>query len=439
MGINYFKIVMSLKGYPLKKAQAELSKIKSLNSDEFEEYIKNRKWEQFNYHLNNNHLYKQILGEKNIVCWNDIPIITKRDLQKPIDELISKGHNLSNVFKNSTSGSSGTPFYFAKDKMAHAKTWVLNLDRYKRHNIIYGISLQARFYGIPLSGIKYYKEKIKDFIACRERFPVFDLSDDKLNLFIDKFRRKKFEYINGYASSLVFFASYLIRKGIVLKEICPTLKICFPTSEMCSLLDRALLEKGFGIKVANEYGCAEMDILAFEDEDFDWIISNENVYLEIVDENGNVVEPGKSGRIIITSLYNKAMPLIRYEVGDMGLIEKRKKKNHTILKDLIGRTNEFAILPSGRRVPALTFYYITKTLIQEDYKIKEFIIKQISIINFHFEYVSDVELPIDAKSKINRAMDEYLEPGLISTFERKEYIERTKAGKLRQFYNLIVG
>jgi phenylacetate-CoA ligase len=206
---------------------------------------------------------------------------------------------------------------------------------------------------------------------------------------------------------------------------------------MCSLSDRHILEKGFGVRVANEYGCAEMDMLAFEDENFDWIISDENVYLEILDEDNKKVEFGKSGRIILTSLYNKAFPLIRYEVGDVGMVDVKKKINNSILMDLVGRTNDFAILPSGRKVPALTFYYITKSLIQEDFKIKEFIIKQLTKKNFHYEYVSEFELSSDAIVKINKAMELYLEPGLIATFEKKELIERLKAGKFKQFYNLI--
>jgi phenylacetate-CoA ligase len=262
------------------------------------------------------------------------------------------------------------------------------------------------------------------------------MNDDVLNTFVQKFKKYEFDYINGYTSSLVTFANYLINNKIILKDICPTLKICFPTSEMCSSIDRSIIEKGFGVKVANEYGCAEMDILAFEDENFDWIISNENVFFEIVDDSGKVLEPGNSGRILITSLYNKAIPLIRYELGDTGVIKKSKNGYNNILDSLNGRTNEYAILPSGRIVPALTFYYITKTLIQEDFKIKEFIIKQLSSRSFHFEYVSELELSHNAIVKIRNAMDEYLEPGLESTFEKKDKIERSASGKLKQFYNL---
>ncbi|WP_396161714.1 phenylacetate--CoA ligase family protein [Flavobacterium sp.] len=434
--MNLFLFILELKGFPIRKAQKELEAFKSLNEKDFSRSVDSLKWGQFNFFKEKNPFYKKIIGDKEITEWKDVPIITKRDLQRPLIEILTEGIKENDVFKNKTSGSSGTPFYFAKDKLAHAKTWALIFDRYSRHDIEYGKSLQARFYGIPLTGINHYKERIKDYLSNRIRFPIFDISDEKLDEFISIFKKNKFEYVNGYTSSLVYFAQYLIKKKIILKEICPSLKICFPTSEMCNILDRSLLEKGFGVKVANEYGCAEMDIIAFEDENFDWIISNENLLLEIVDEFGNAIEPMNSGRVIITSLYNKAIPLIRYELGDIGMLDFKKKGNNSILLELIGRTNDFAILPSGRKVPALTFYYITKELIQQEYGIKEFIIKQISLNLFHFEYVADRDLPIEAILKIRKAASEYLEPNIETTFERTKVISRSKSGKLKQFFKI---
>jgi phenylacetate-CoA ligase len=435
--MNPFLCILKLKGFPIKKAQDDLNRLKRLSEEDFQSYVEEKKWAQFNYFLQYNSVYKKLIGGKTIKEWGDLPIITKQHIQMPLEHIISDGFTKDSLFINKTSGSSGTPFFFAKDKDSHAKTWALVLDRYSRHGINYGKSLQARFYGIPLSGLGFYKEKLKDYLSKRVRFPIFDISDEKLAEFVSIFSSRKFEYINGYTSSLVYFAQYLIARNLVLKEICPSLKICFPTSEMCTEQDRAYLEAGFGIRVANEYGCAEMDILAFEDENFDWIMSNENVFFEIVDELGREVQPGMQGRILITSLYNKAMPLIRYEIGDIGSVRSDMKGNYAILDQLIGRKNEFAILPSGRKVPALTFYYITKTLIQEEYGIKEFVIKQKSLREFKFEYVSTDKLPNTAIKKITEAMDEYLEPNLIASFEQKDIIERTKAGKLKQFYNLI--
>jgi phenylacetate-CoA ligase len=67
-------------------------------------------------------------------------------------ERLSKGYSASNSYINKTSGSSGTPFIFAKDKYCHALTWASNIDL-----VCYGIdfnsSYQARFYGIPMDFI----------------------------------------------------------------------------------------------------------------------------------------------------------------------------------------------------------------------------------------------------------------------------------------------
>jgi phenylacetate-CoA ligase len=68
---------------------------------------------------------------------------------------------------------------------------------------------------------------------------------------------------------------------------------------------------------------------------------------------------------------------------------------------------------------------------------KEFIIKQTSLNSFHFEYVADREISDIEKKKVYQVMDIYLEPGLNATFEWKEKITRTEAGKLKHFQNLI--
>ena len=63
-----------------------------------------------------------------------------------------------------------------------------------------------------------------------------------------------------------------------------------------------------------------------------------------------------------------------------------------ILKKLIGRTNDIAILPSGKKAPGLTFYYVTKGIIEDDGNVKEFVIKQTKIDTFEVEYVSEKAL-----------------------------------------------
>ncbi|OXG03445.1 phenylacetate-CoA ligase [Flavobacterium araucananum] len=435
--ISIFDISLKLNGFPIKEAQAELDKIVNLSEEEYVLFLQNKKEEIVAFHLKNNAFYAELVGNEKVDKWEDLPILNKQNLQKPLEERLSKGYSIKNVYCNKTSGSSGTPFVFAKDKYCHALTWTSIFMRFGWYKIDFNHSYQARFYGIPMDFIGYQKERIKDFLTHRFRFPVFDLSDLVLEKFLGKFKTKKFDYINGYTSSIVLFAKYLEQKNIILKEICPTLKACFVTSEMLFELDKKLLEKQFGIPIINEYGASELDLIAFENPTGEWQINAETLFVEILDENNTVLPYGKEGRIVITSLFNKAHPFIRYEIGDIGILDEKSTPQKPILKKLIGRTNDVAILPSGKKSPGLTFYYVTKSIIEDDGNVKEFIIKQTQLDTFEIEYVSDRELDIAQIQKIEKAITVYLEPNLNFTFIRKMVLERNKSGKLKQFKSYL--
>jgi phenylacetate-CoA ligase len=435
--ISLFDISLQLNGFPIKKAKSDLEQITRLSEEEYAKFLQKQKDEIVGFHLQNNPFYNELVGSKIVQKWEDLPILNKQNLQKPLLERLSKGYTLKNVYLNKTSGSSGTPFVFAKDKYAHALTWASNIMRFGWFGIDFNHSYQARFYGIPMDFIGYQKERFKDFLGSRFRFPVFDLSDEVLEKFLKKFKTKKFDYLNGYTSSIVLFAKFLEQKNIILKEICPTLKACFVTSEMLFESDKKFLEKQFGIPIINEYGASELDLIAFENPKGEWQVNSETLFVEILDENDQVLPYGKEGRIVITSLFNKATPFIRYDIGDIGILDEKSTHQKPILKKLIGRTNDVALLPSGKKSPGLTFYYVTKSIIEDDGNVKEFIIKQTQLDTFEIEYVSEKELDANQIQKIEEAISLYLEPNLNFTFIRKTVLERTNRGKLKQFKSYL--
>jgi len=421
----------------MREAKAELRKIQAIPAQEFEDFIENKKQEIVKFHLKHNSSYQNLVGKTTFNNWNDLPIMTKKNFQKPLLERLSTGFNLKNVYVNKTSGSSGDPFIFAKDKFSHALTWAVIFDRFGWHGIDFNSSYQARFYGIPLDFIGNQKERFKDFLGNRFRFSIFDLSDVVLDRFLKKFETEKFDYINGYTSSIVLFAKFLKQKNIVLKDICPTLKVCVVTSEMLFDEDKILMEKQFGVAVVNEYGASELDLIAFQNPDGEWQVNSETLFIEILDDENIVLPYGKEGRIVITSLFNKAHTFIRYDIGDIGILDTKSTAKKPILQQLIGRTNDIALLPSGKKSPGLTFYYVTKSIIEDDGNVKEFVIKQTKIDTFDIEYVSKNELNLQQIEKIEAAIALYLEKGLIFTFVRKEKLERSKSGKLKQFVSLL--
>jgi len=426
-----------MNGFPIKRAKHFLDKIQKLDENAFEDYIETAKKDILTYHLKENSYYKSFARNVDVNDWQTVPVMTKRDLQKPLKERLSKNYIAKSIYVNKTSGSSGDPFIFAKNKFCHALTWAIIQNRFGWFQLDFNKSKQARFYGIPLDKKGYYKEQIKDFFSNRIRFSIFDLSESEFENVLLSFRRTKFDYINGYTSPIVQFAKFLRKKNIVLNDVCQTLSVCIVTSEMLFENDKTLLEKQFGVPVINEYGASELDLIAFENTNNEWQLNSESLFVEILDQQNNVLSFGQEGRVVITSLYNKAHPFIRYDIGDIGVLSEKSTFKKPILKTLVGRTNDIALLPSGKKAAGLTFYYITKSIIEDDGLIKEFVIEQLKLDTFKIIYSGEKVISDDKKARIIAEMENYLEKGLKIIFEKQDIIQRSKNGKLKQFISLM--
>lgn len=435
--MNLFDFTLRLKGFPIREARSHLNDIQQLSDDAFLEYQEKQKLRIIQYHIQNNNFYAGLTQGVNTENWLSVPVLKKSDLQQPLVKRLSNGFSKKNVYINKTSGSGGHPFIFAKDKFSHALTWAMIENRFSWHDIDLKNSLQARFYGIPLNFLSYQKERIKDSLSNRYRFPIFDLSDEKLEHFYKKFTNTAFDYINGYTSSIVLFAKYLQHKNRVLKDVCPTLKVCMVTSEMLFESDKQLLEKWIGVPVVNEYGASELDLIAYTDVQNDFVVNAETLFVEILDNNNHPVPLGEQGRIVITSLYNKAHPFIRYDIGDWGSFSKAGTARKPILKSLIGRTNDIATLPDGKKVPGLTFYYVTKKIIEEKSNVTEFVVEQIKKDSFEIKYTSRTLLNDKEEKAIKKALETYIGSGLKLNIKRVEILKRNRRGKLKQFTTLV--
>jgi len=431
--LKQFEWSLRLKGFPVNEAKKTQAIIDGFTQADYANYLSKQLQAIVAFHLEHTPFYNTLCQGIDTKDWSALPVLTKANLQQPLANRLSDKYTLKTVHKHKTSGSSGTPFEFAKDNFAHAMTWVTFMQRYSWFNIDLNTSKQARFYGIPLDTNGYYKERLKDWLGNRFRFSVFDLSDAALNKVLHKFKRTKFNYINGYTSAIVQFAKFLKRNNIVLKDVCPTLTVCIVTSEMLFDDDKKLLETQFNIPIVNEYGAAELGLIAFEDQDDNWIVNTNHLYVEILDNNNQPVPYGQPGKIVVTDLYNRAHPFIRYELGDLGQLSTKSTLQRPILDSLTGRTSDFITLPSGKKAAGLTFYYVTKAVMTTNANVKEFIVEQIEIDTFKIDYVATEALSKTQQKAVQLAVDKYLEPNLNLIFEQKTVLEREVSGKLKQF------
>jgi phenylacetate-CoA ligase len=204
------------------------------------------------------------------------------------------------------------------------------------------------------------------------------------------------------------------------------LKSVYCGSEMLSDECRKAISDSFSCSVFNQYGAEEFGTIAWEcPEEHNLHINSNSVYLEIIGSNGKPKKSG-SGEVVLTSLHNCAMPLLRYKIGDLGSFGQECPcgRGLPVLKTLEGRSNDFITLPSGKKRTPVSFdimYGISGImayqLIQEKPNL------------FVFRYVqSNGELSEKSKKEIISRMER-------ATLGEKVKIEFEEAGKIPKTQN----
>jgi len=132
------------------------------------------------------------------------------------------------------------------------------------------------------------------------------------------------------------------------------------------------------------------------------------------------------------------MPFIRYELGDLAVFKGYNKEGNMIIDSIQGRINDIIVLPSGKLSPGLTFYYISKKILEGGTRLREFYIVQKSKEHFELVYTADIELDEISIQRVVQAMDQYLEPGLTLKVKKVNKIEKAKSGKFKHFISEIL-
>ena len=115
---------------------------------------------------------------------------------------------------------------------------------------------------------------------------------------------------------------------------------------------RDRVEGAFGVPVDQSYGLREAGFVAFRCRAGRYHVQEEHVVVEIVDEKGKLVAPGETGRLVVTPLNNRAMPLLRYDTGDLAIPADGPCPCGRTLQSfsgLVGRYRRFAQTPPGTR------------------------------------------------------------------------------------------
>jgi phenylacetate-CoA ligase len=288
-----------------------------------------------------------------------LPVLTRAQIRQHRAELLSQTVAPGSFFAHSTGGSTGEPidFYrahehneyanFAGDyRSFHRAGWQPG----ERMAWIWGHPLEAR--EAAQSRALGLKRRIGDWLRDLgfEIFDAFDAGPERMGQWVERFRRRRFRYVHGYASALSDFAHYLEANHIELHGI----RGLVSTAEPLYPDQRALLTRVFGAPVIDKYGSREVPSIATGCRRGRMHINSDLVYLEFLDSPG---EPAAK-RLIVTDLHNTTFPFIRYDIGDCGTPEPGLcdcGRPFPLMALTIGRAFDSFWSPEGRVVHGAFF------------------------------------------------------------------------------------
>jgi phenylacetate-CoA ligase len=301
---------------------------------------------------------------KSLEDLRNLPVLEKGDIQNHRDEMVATNWLKKDLLPNITGGSTGAPlsFYLSRDrKMSRfGATW--------RHNGWAGCRVGdkvAWIWGASRDQpSRSWKSRLRNFLIDRQMFlDTGHVTNEALENFHFALRRFRPKSIIAYARAAVLFARYLISRN--LEPYRPASIIT--SAEVLEPEERALLERVFGCRVFNRYGCREVSVIASECEAHSGLHTMaEGLFIEVLPLHAEIF-PGNSdlGGILVTDLLNWAMPLIRYRIGDLGAWQKGDctcGRTHPRLREVAGRVTDFIVGLDGRAVSGafLSLYVIGK-------------------------------------------------------------------------------
>ena len=238
-----------------------------------------------------------------------LPILRKDDVIRRLDDLLSQTADRSQAKIGHTGGSTGKPLAFWYDDAKHELMRAGMMRSYMLAGWRSGQKI-LNFWGARQDVVPggVFGAQIGDFIAAEHTLAAFEYTEAQLVEWACFIQRYRPVLLQGYASVLAEVARVVIEKRLPMPA---TLIGIYSTAEVLNGWQRRRMEQAFGCKVYNQYGCREIPNIACECSHGNMHVFTDMVALESV-------RTGDEDRLIVTSLTNRLMPMIRYDIGDSG-------------------------------------------------------------------------------------------------------------------------
>lgn len=289
-------------------------------------------------------------------AWRSIPLLSRRDIQKAGERLISrsipKDHGRPHAIR--TSGSTGQPIQVMGTGITTTIFKAMNLRNYLWHRVDFSAKVAAirrvkPGFAAPPDGVREY-----GWAAAYETGPAVILNvTASLDQQLDWLQRESPPYLLSYPSNLAALAHRAEEQGLTM----PWLQAVHTIAEVLDPAVREECQRVWGTPVIDMYSANEIGVIALQcPQHAHYHVVAEGVLVEVLDESGRPCPPGKVGRVVLTPLHNVATPLIRYDIGDYAEPGPPCPcgRGLPVLKRILGRARNMILLPSGeRRFPAL--------------------------------------------------------------------------------------
>ncbi|MFA7407279.1 MAG: hypothetical protein WCY93_05500 [Anaerolineaceae bacterium] len=273
-----------------------------------------------------------------------LPVVTKDMLRENFPHQTTRKTS-QKTYLASTSGSTGKNFYVTED--AYTAGWyraafLLSLEwagwRIGEAHLQTGMTLE-----------RSHDRRIKDWILRCHYKSAYQLDDAHLVAILAQMEHYKLRHLWGYPGSLYYLAQQAKKQGWnqPLKSVVTWGDSLFPHY-------RSEIEMTFKTRVYDTYGIAEGVQIAAQCEEGHYHLHALDAVIEFLDDEGHSVLPDEIGNIVITRLHPGPMPLIRYAIGDLGVVSSNKTcscgRGFPLMDSIQGRNTDIIFTPSGNRL-----------------------------------------------------------------------------------------
>lgn len=365
---------------------------------------------------------------KGLTDFSRFPVVNKNTIRQNKEQFLSDEYSSNERIRVTTSGSTGTPFEVFQDSGKRKRQAAENIYFNERCGFNVGDKLYFLRIWNKINRLSWAHRKLKNIVQVE----ASDLSAKKVESIINMLKA------DGSKKSLLAYATtyeamvFQLRK-LNLPKKNNTISCCISMSEALDENSRIALQDFFDCGVFARYSNSENGFIAHQVPGFgtDYLINTASFVVELLDMDSNLpVIVGSPGRIVVTDLFNYAMPMIRYDTGDVGVADYRIDeygRKHWVLKTILGRKLDFIRGANGvlisphvidyalRQFPGMQqfqiiqkteFEFTLKLNLEKCFSVKEDDIKNAlftyldksSVINI--EYVDEIPLLASGKRKI---------------------------------------